>query len=107
LLTLCGDLTARIWEVATGKPAGEPLEHLQRPFSGSFSNDGLRVVTVTYDHTVQVWDVATGRRIAAPLRYASEPAVRTGGDQLLAVVVGSGGTWDLSRAAESSDSAIE
>ena len=46
--------TARVWDVATGEPVGEPL-HAESVQSAQFSPDGQRVLTAS-GYTAQVWD---------------------------------------------------
>ncbi len=65
LLTASADSTARVWDVATGKPRFDaPLRHDLFILQASFSNDGSRIVTASADRTARVWDSATGRPIA-------------------------------------------
>ena len=66
MVTASRDHTARVWEVATGRPLGIPLEHQDRVWSAAFSPDGARVVTASDDHTARVWEVATSRQLSAP-----------------------------------------
>ena len=64
--------TARIWEVETGLPVGEPLRHTGDVFEASFSSDGSRIVTASHDHTARIWDAETGRPMSAPLQHGAE-----------------------------------
>ena len=54
------DKTARLWDAATGKAIGEPMQHKERLYSAAFSPDGQRVVTASWDKTARLWDAATG-----------------------------------------------
>jgi WD40 repeat protein len=64
-----GDRTARVWDLATGEPAGLAFVHDGPVFQAAFSADGRRVVTAGGDHTARVWDFATGKPLLAPLRH--------------------------------------
>ena len=84
LATVGRSREARLWDVATARPIGEPLRHHRSIVWGAaFSPDGRRLATVNGDFQVQgpdarlegrvrIWDAATGRPIAAG------PAVRPG-----------------------------
>ncbi len=69
VVTASSDKTARVWDVATGKPLTRPLEHQGRVWSAAFSPDGTRVVTASDDKTARVWDVATGKPLTRPLEH--------------------------------------
>lgn len=69
MVTASEDKTARIWDVATGRPVSEPLEHQGTVLSAAFSPDGARVVTASDDKTARIWDVATGRAVGVPLQH--------------------------------------
>jgi WD40 repeat protein len=75
---------ARVWDAATGKPLGPPLESLDRITfmndTRAFSFDGRRVVTilgrsgnagegVRLRSEAQVWDLVTGKAVTTPLKY--------------------------------------
>jgi WD40 repeat protein len=68
IVTASFDRTARLWDVATGRPLGEPLRHEEAVRSASFSPDGRRVVTASRDGAARVWDAATGKLLGEPLR---------------------------------------
>jgi RNA polymerase sigma factor (sigma-70 family) len=68
-LTASSDQTARLWEVATGKPLGPPLRHQGSVKAATFSPDGTMVLTGSGDHTAQLWDARTGKPLGAPLRH--------------------------------------
>ncbi len=65
--------TIRLWDVATGRPMGDPLDgSADGVNSVAFSPDGKILAsggadTVNEDDTVRLWDVATGRPIGGPL----------------------------------------
>jgi tetratricopeptide (TPR) repeat protein len=53
------DKTARLWDAATGKAIGEPMQHEDEVRSAQFSPDGQRVVTASDDKTARLWDLPT------------------------------------------------
>ena len=69
LATGSSDQTARLWEVATGGPVGEPLSHHARVESVEFSPDGNLLLTTSADNRVQVWDVESGDRLIDPIEF--------------------------------------
>jgi WD40 repeat protein len=56
VVTISQDYTGRVWDAASGKPIGEPMQHEGPISSARFSADGQRVVTASGD-TARVWDV--------------------------------------------------
>jgi WD40 repeat protein len=74
IVTASSDQTARVWDAATGKPIGEPLNgHTDAVMSAAFSLDGKRIVTASCDGTVRVWDAATGQPIGERLAVDMGP----------------------------------
>ena len=64
-----GDNTLRLWDAATGKPIGSPLQgHDAYVNSVAFSPDGRRIVSGSNDKTLRLWDAATGKPIGSPLQ---------------------------------------
>jgi WD40 repeat protein/serine/threonine protein kinase len=61
VVTGAEDGTARVWDVGTGQPVGEVMEHESAVTAARFSLDGQRVVTVTREGKVQLWDPGTGK----------------------------------------------
>jgi WD40 repeat protein len=58
IVTASLDRTARLWDVETGKPIGEPLKgHTNSVYSAAFSPDGKRIVTASLDNTARVWEI--------------------------------------------------
>lgn len=60
---------ARLWDVATGEPLGQPLRHDGPIRSVTFSPDGRRLATCSRDHTARLWDVDTCKPKCAPLKH--------------------------------------
>jgi hypothetical protein len=69
VVTIAGDnKSAQVWDLATGKRIGKPMQHLG-VLSAQFSVDGQRVVTKSSRNTVCVWDAATGKAIGQPMEH--------------------------------------
>jgi hypothetical protein len=73
--------TAQLWNAATGKPIGAPMEHKGAVRSAQFSPDGQRVVTASYDNTARVWDavIATDKDTKEDILLLAELAEATAG----------------------------
>src|SRR5215470_6807580 len=69
ILTASADKTARLWDVATGAPIGEPMRHDDEVVDAAFSPDGARVVTASKDRTARLWDAATLKPVGEPMRH--------------------------------------
>ncbi len=75
LLIASSDTTARVYDSATGEPAGPPLRHPNFVRSATFSCDGRYVATADALQNVRVWDGTTGDLLVPPLpaRSGAEP----------------------------------
>ena len=67
LLSGSYDGTARLWDVATRRQIGAPLNGHGEVYSVAFSPNGNVVATGAEDGMVRLWDVATYRQIGVPL----------------------------------------
>jgi WD40 repeat protein len=56
LATGSWDKTARLWDVATGQPLGEPLRHQGAVYAVAFSRDGKTLATGSTDGDVRLWE---------------------------------------------------
>jgi tetratricopeptide (TPR) repeat protein len=84
VLTGSNDHTARLWDAASGKPLGVPLEHRGPVGAVAFSPDGKTVLTGSHDHTARLWKVPTPvsgqpRTILSALWAATGLALDEGG----------------------------
>ncbi len=65
--TCSHDGTARVWDVANGKPVSPPLRHGGVVWGVAFSPDGGRLVTarrVAGTDPARIWEVRTGKELA-------------------------------------------
>jgi dipeptidyl aminopeptidase/acylaminoacyl peptidase len=72
VVTASMDQRARVWDAATGKALGEPMQHTGAVNSAQFSPDGQRVVTASADGTARVWDAATGKALSEPMKHDNQ-----------------------------------
>src|SRR5207253_1410608 len=67
-----GDGAVRLWDPATGHPAGAPLDGGQvGVFGVAFSPNGKLLASAGADGTVELWNPATGHSVGAPLYTTS------------------------------------
>ncbi|MFN0069069.1 MAG: WD40 repeat domain-containing protein, partial [Limisphaerales bacterium] len=90
--------TARLWDAATGAPAGPPLAHAAAVRSVHFSPDSARLATVAMDRSLRLWSAADGRALGGPLPTPGVTAwVEFGADGRRLLLAGSHGVqvWEL------------
>src|SRR5439155_18242673 len=65
------DGTARVWETATGRPAGPPLPHENYVAAVAFSPDGNTLAAGDYgpNGLIKLWDWRTGKEARPALRH--------------------------------------
>jgi len=68
LVTGSDDHSASVWDVATGRPAGDPIRHEAPVTAVAFDPGGDRVATAADDGTVRIWDALKGKPITETLR---------------------------------------
>ncbi|MBX9579360.1 MAG: protein kinase [Gemmataceae bacterium] len=54
------DRTARVWDLASGRPVTTLTGHTALVSRGGFLPDGRRAVTASFDRTLRLWDLGTG-----------------------------------------------
>ncbi|HZF13519.1 MAG TPA: WD40 repeat domain-containing protein [Thermoanaerobaculia bacterium] len=64
-----GDSQARLWNLTTGLPTGDPMRHEAGIAGVAFSPDGETVVTASDDNTARLWKARTGEPIGEPMRH--------------------------------------
>ncbi len=65
----------QLWNVATGKPAGQPLPTSGGAVDVAFSPDGRLLATADSSGYAQLWNVSIGRPVGFPLPAASGTGV--------------------------------
>jgi WD40 repeat protein len=88
LVTTSGDRTARVWDVATGRPVSVFRGHSDTVWDAVFSPDGSLVAsTESIIGGARVWDARTGRRLLRLPRVTSEqaPQFSPDGKRLIAI----------------------
>lgn len=68
LLTAGKDGVARLTNLRTGAPQGEPMVHTDAIEEARFDCAGTRVVTASHDGTARVWNAVSGDPMGPPLR---------------------------------------
>ena len=71
------DSVVQIWDVRTGKPLTEPMQHERPVASATFSRDGKWVMTIANDGSALIWDAQTGKAIGQPLGFGMPASFST------------------------------
>ena len=69
LLTAGKEPIARLWDVETGRPVGEPMRHLGQVNAAIFSPDGRSIATGSADRNVRLWHARDGRHVGLPMPH--------------------------------------
>jgi WD40 repeat protein len=64
IVTVSADMTARVWDAASGKELARLEDHYGDVYSAAWSPDGARIVTASKDKTARVWDAVSGKELA-------------------------------------------
>jgi len=89
--------TARLWDVATNRPIGQPMVHQGSINSMAFSPDGKTVLTGSQDESARLWDAASGRPIGKPMVHQDpirSVAFSPDGRTILTTFEGAARLWD-------------
>jgi len=92
------DLTARVWDVTTGKSVLGPLTGHRDLLTGvAFSPDGRYIVTTSRDHDARVWDAKSGRNVSTLSHIAIVSGAAFSADSRWLVTAGprAASVWDL------------
>jgi WD40 repeat protein/Flp pilus assembly protein TadD len=92
--------SARLWDVATGRPITPPLKHRIRLQSARLSLDGRLLLTIDRRFNIRTWDTATGEPITSLLPAPGvliDVDCSADGRQLWAVTVLSRSPAEISR----------
>jgi len=64
LITASWDMTARIWDLTTGRERKLLRGHIAGVVKATFSPNGKKIVTASFDSTARIWDAETGSEMA-------------------------------------------
>jgi WD40 repeat protein/serine/threonine protein kinase len=89
------DKTAKLWDVESGRPIGQPMSHDGVVTVALFSPDGKSVLTGSEDKTARLWDSGTGKPALSALEHPAPvlAAAFSPDGRLLVTGCGKGG-WD-------------
>ncbi|HKI38872.1 MAG TPA: M56 family metallopeptidase, partial [Mycobacterium sp.] len=60
------DSSARIWDVATGRPLGEPIKHRNWVEAVAITPDGRVAASAGQDGLIRLWDTITSKELTQP-----------------------------------------
>jgi WD40 repeat protein len=91
---------AVLYDTATGRVIGKPLQHDDDVFSPCYSPDGKWFITICDDRTVRRWDGHTGASMGAPIRVPNQRRIAQVSPNGNLVVTGGGdiidaGSWQV------------
>ena len=69
VLTGSVDKTARLWDAASGKPIGPPLQHQNAILAVAFSPDGKTALTGSLDGAGRLWNASSGQPVGQPIGH--------------------------------------
>ena len=98
LLTAGMEGPAILWNVATGRQIGAPLEHADRVVAAAFNADGQLVITAGSDRTGRLWDAETAQPLGKPLEHDTSLAAVAFSPNGSRVIIGAKGQvclWSL------------
>ncbi len=98
VLTGGDDRFARLWDVASGRPVGQPIRHEGVVASVAFSLDGKTLLTGCTDKTARLWDAATGQPVGTPLSHGKAVgtvAFSPDGKTFLVGIEGTARLWNI------------
>ena len=75
VVTTSMDNSARLWDVRTGNPLGQPMREQERILHAEFSPDGRRLVTAAYNWNARLWNLQPRR--VTPLELHSGHRIST------------------------------
>ena len=101
VVTASDDKTVQVWEVATGKALGEPMQHKESVVSAEFSPHGRWVVTASGNYSknskgnLRVWDAASGKSVSEPMRHEERVESAEFSPNERWILAASGSLWEL------------